>query len=258
MSFGVIALMLFGSGVMYVGLTRIVAESGLVYLRTSMAAQSLAIHTLGSMNISPFSMAAIAVSYAFVCDGKAYVMPGVAHIGKLSASMRGSPRALAGVVFFATLMSAALSVAFTIWLAYQYGANNFHQWQFRSGNIHFYSQIVSKMRSPAPPNWGKLGFFAGGGVVVAILSLLTSRFPWWPIHPIGFCVSNVWPVRIGAFSVFVAWAIKVCVVKLGGIEAYRRAQPFFLGIIAGFVNGVALSFTVDVIWFPGQGHSFWY
>jgi hypothetical protein len=30
--------------------------------------------------------------------------------------------------------------------------------------------------------------------------------------------------------------------------------PFLLGILVGSVIGVALSATVDAIWFPGEGH----
>ena len=42
--------------------------------------------------------------------------------------------------------------------------------------------------------------------------------------------------------------------KIGGVELYRRSRPFFLGLLVGHALGVLLSFFVDQIWFPGQGH----
>ena len=33
-----------------------------------------------------------------------------------------------------------------------------------------------------------------------------------------------------------------------------QPQPFFLGILIGYALAVTLSFVVDVIWFPGNGH----
>jgi hypothetical protein len=47
---------------------------------------------------------------------------------------------------------------------------------------------------------------------------------------------------------------KTVILRVGGIQLYRRSQPFFLGIICGYVAGIALCLLVDVIWFPGQGH----
>ena len=35
------------------------------------------------------------------------------------------------------------------------------------------------------------------------------------------------------FNIFIAWVIKVVVLRYGGAAAYRRSQPFFLGLITG-------------------------
>ena len=62
-------------------------------------------------------------------------------------------------------------------------------------------------------------------------------------------------VRGTIFTIFIVWIAKSLIFRIGGIALYRKGQPFFLGILAGFVIGVAISATVDVIWFPGEGHS---
>ena len=43
---------------------------------------------------------------------------------------------------------------------------------------------------------------------------------------------------------------------VGGITMYRKTQPFFYGLIVGYVFALGVSFMVDLIWFPGlgQGH----
>ncbi len=35
---------------------------------------------------------------------------------------------------------------------------------------------------------------------------------------------------------------------------YRQWQPFFIGLLVGYALAVTLSFVVDMVWFPGQGH----
>jgi hypothetical protein len=61
-------------------------------------------------------------------------------------------------------------------------------------------------------------------------------------------------VRRIALSVFLAWALKTLILRLGGVRAYRACRPFFVGLIVGFFVGVGISYGVDLIWFFGKGH----
>jgi len=74
------------------------------------------------------------------------------------------------------------------------------------------------------------------------------------VHPIGFCFASGWAISACAFSIFLTWIAKAIILKTGGIILYRKARPFFLGILLGYVLGIGLCFLVDVIWFPAQGH----
>jgi len=66
-----------------------------------------------------------------------------------------------------------------------------------------------------------------------LLTSLRLRFLWWPLHPIGYAMAgtaimlNLW------FSMFAAWVLKGLLVRYGGLKAYRRSLPFFLGLILG-------------------------
>ena len=56
------------------------------------------------------------------------------------------------------------------------------------------------------------------------------------------------------FTVFLAWGIKVVLMRIGGVALYRRVRPLFLGLLVGYAMGILVSFLVDQVWFPGQGH----
>ncbi|MFO7897460.1 MAG: DUF6785 family protein [Planctomycetota bacterium] len=75
-----------------------------------------------------------------------------------------------------------------------------------------------------------------GAIVMGVLLLLRHLFYWWPLHPIGYiCVGlsgGVW------FSVFIGWLIKRAALKYGGGRLFRKAIPFFVGLLVGhFVIG---------------------
>jgi hypothetical protein len=42
--------------------------------------------------------------------------------------------------------------------------------------------------------------------------------------------------------------------RFGGVGLYRKTQPLFLGILVGYVLGVAVAYVVDSVWFPDSPH----
>ncbi|GIX06996.1 MAG: hypothetical protein KatS3mg115_1399 [Candidatus Poribacteria bacterium] len=89
-------------------------------------------------------------------------------------------------------------------------------------------------------DWVYLTWFAVGGGVVTLLSLLGRSFVWWPLHPLGYLMGNEWMLRHFWFSVFLAWAIRATTLKLGGIRGHRALIPVFLGITVGDAVCLAL------------------
>lgn len=77
------------------------------------------------------------------------------------------------------------------------------------------------------------------GLATALgLSALRMNLAWWPFHPVGYAVSGAWSMDMLWMCVFVAWLIKVLLLKYGGAKAYKPAIPFFVGLMMGdFVVG---------------------
>lgn len=108
------------------------------------------------------------------------------------------------------------------------------------------------------PSAERLGLFCGGGLLVAVVSFLRYSIPGWPLHPIGLMVCFTYHTRHSAFSLFLTWLAKSLILRWGGISAYRRGTPFFLGLLLGAISASFVSFVCDVIWFPMAGHSILY
>ena len=77
---------------------------------------------------------------------------------------------------------------------------------------------------------------------MGLLMWARQRLPWWPLHPIGLPISHSELMAYIGFNAFIAWAVKLLVLRLGGPNLYQRTQTFFLGLIAGQVmcNGIWL------------------
>jgi hypothetical protein len=249
-----IPVFLAGALIMYLGITRVIAETGLITIRAPLMPQPFAFYFLGTDTLSARTMVAAALSYTWCSDTKTTIMPALAHSLRLTSTLSGHRRPFIRAVLVAMGTGVAASFAYTIYMGYLNGAANYGG-IFTGELARFpWDNLVKKAKSPFGTNWGPLGFMAAGAVVTGGLMLLRYRLPWWPFHPVGFAAGAVYPVRFVVFPIFLAWAVKTLILKIGGVATYRAARPFFIGLIMGHFVGVGISFVTDMIWFPGQGH----
>jgi len=258
MDFKTAVLFVGASGVLYLGLARIVSEAGLTNARPSTSAQSFVPGVLGTASMSPETLGSLGTSYGTVGGNCGFVGTAGAHIVKLADSIEPPKRSVFAVVFGAGILALVVSLVLTLFLAYRYGALNFGRGQFTHDNVLLLNGILQKIKEPMGPDWTGLGFFGAGAFFVAILSVLMGWFAWWPLHPIGFTINYVFDIRLWMLSIFIAWLVKYLTLKMGGLPAYRKVVPAFVGMIFGTIFGVMYATVVDAIWFPGQGHDFWW
>ncbi len=240
--------------VIHLGIARIVAESGVIYVRGPLSAQVFSVYTIGSAALPPAAMTALAFSYALIANGRGLFMPSMVHSVKLGELIRANKRKLCVAVVMGLSFGILVSIGFSIYLGYWKGALNFLSNVFALHGRVVFDQTLAKMRTPFTTSGIRLFLFGIGVVIAGGLTLLRISFAWWPLHPIGFAISGTYLTRWAALPVFIAWLAKTLILKIGGVDAYRKSKPFFLGLLTGYAFGVALSFVVDAIWFVGQGH----
>ena len=255
MSAVAIAVFCLGTLILYVGLAKITAESGLVYLRGPLTAQAFTWHTLGVTGLTRGSIIAIGLTHTFFCDAKCWVMAAFTNTTKIShEELRHRPRRTTTATFLGCAVGAIAAVAVVIYLSYLLGAYNFGVATFRWAPARIWQQCISRTQDPFPTDWNRIGFMGIGASVTAVITYCRYRLSWWPIHPIGFTISSSMPTREGAFAIFCVWLIKLIVLRAGGQRAYQKGIPLFAGLIVGHALAIGVGFFVDTIWFCGQGH----
>ncbi len=90
-----------------------------------------------------------------------------------------------------------------------------------------------------------------GAVVCVLLGVLRLRFSWWPLHPIGYVLSNSLMVEYALCPFFIAWLAKVLVTRYGGLRLYRATLPLAVGVIVGDVLNTT-TWNVVALFTKGQ------
>ena len=146
---------------------------------------------------------------------------------------------------------------FWAYLHLAYGLGVQAKWNQGSGFAsEAYNRLNGWMQTPQPPNGLANGAIGVGFLFCSLLMLARIRFPWWPLHPIGYAISSSWSINLVWMPLFIAWIAKGVLMRYGGVGLYRKALPFFLGLILGqmivgsiwHLIGLALGLTPYSFW----------
>ena len=247
----IVPLFILSALIILIGLARIIAEAGLPTITPEMIPAGFVVSGVGVPALGMQGMIATGYTLAWAGDLLVFMTAPLSSVLRLSSeTTQGRKRLVAGIGIALTI-SLVLSIWFLLYLAYRDGALNLHQ-QYFGTFAQYPSQFAAqKLANPSGPSLIGWLWTAAGGVVMSLLMLARHRFVWWPLHPLGFVASPGWAMDSVWFSVFLAWIIKVVVLKYGGPSLYSKTKPLFLGIVLGqfIVGGMWLvidSFTGTV------------
>ena len=255
MEFTVLGLYMMFAVIAYIGLSRIVAEVGLPYANISDTALNWApFYILGSRDLSAPSMVTQGYIFALFATTRGFLGPPLTHTLKLTSGLVFRRNRLVMAIAIAMLVGMAFACGDTIYTAYRHGGYNLGGLTRVAGVQNNFQRAVTWIRNPEPPDLDRLSFVGVGMTVVTLLTFLRYHFIWWPLPAVGLALQGMPMSRRLAFPVFTVWVYKSIVLKLGGVQMYRRGQPFFIGMMIGYAIAVFFSTVIDHFYFFGQGH----
>jgi len=231
-------IFLFATLIIFIGLTRVVAEAGLPTISPAIVPAGFVVSAIGVPALGTAGMIATGHTLIWVGELLVFFMAPLANGLRLSSETSGNRRRLFWGIWIAIAVTLVLSVWFTLHLAYKHGGVNLNAQFFGDFPTYPSRFAARKLAHPTGPDLVGWLWSLGGAGVMGLLILLRQRFAVWPLHPLGFAVSGGWTMSITWSSIFIAWAIKWAVLKYGGARIYQRSKLFFMGLIMGqFVTG---------------------
>jgi len=191
----------------------------------------------GTQGLRRPDLAMFAPLHGFNRGYRAHPMPTHAE-GLFAASRTGTPlRAMFWVLVLAAFWGTLSGFLVNVHQNYHWGAASKCDPPFVSTIFgrEPYDQIQSLIAtgvSPAERRSATLAVLVGFFVTLALGAARLS-IASFPLHPVGYAISSNWSMALMWFSLLVALICKAAIFKVGGLRAYRRALPFFLGLVLG-------------------------
>ncbi|MEW6755887.1 MAG: DUF6785 family protein [Candidatus Latescibacterota bacterium] len=250
MAWWVLPLYLTAMYLLFLAVTRVVAEGGIAAARAPLIASDFVTSGLGNSVLTPHTLTALGFTYVWAADIRTFVMASCANGLKLAEEhLERRKRSLFWTIGLAIVVSMGVSIVTVLVLSYAYGGINLNGWFFgpTGGPVYPFNFITGEMNNPDGPDViGWISTLSGGGLM-ALLMLARHHFLWWPLHPLGFAVSTISMTNYISFSVFLAWLLKSVILKYGGPSLFQRARPFFMGLILGQFVVAGLWLIIDYL-----------
>ena len=237
MVFG-LAILLLGMVVLF-GYSRVVAEGGLSDGEPPVVPAGILVSAVGSSVLGPQGLIVLATTFLWT-TGRNFVMVSCANSLRLGEELGGGKRALFWVILLALAVSLGAAVWMIMTLGHQYGAINL--WIWGGGEYSYAEKLIRTPLEPQVWNWINTAI---GATIMTLLMVARWLYVWWPLHPLGYAIGPIWIIDALWFNMFLAWLIKVVVLKYGGVGLYRKTRPFFMGMILGYFTPAGFYLIVD-------------
>jgi hypothetical protein len=142
-------------------------------------------------------------------------------------------------IFYALLLAGIFGPLCAFWallhLTYAYGAAG----AIAPPNVlaifgsEAWNRYTNWVTVPQPPHPKEGIAVLIGTLFTLLLNNIRGRWIGFPFHPIGYAVASSWGMSVLWVPMLIAWILKLAMLRYGGLSFYRKAVPFFHGVILG-------------------------
>jgi len=236
--------------VMALGLTRLVAEGGILFASQGWTPLGPVAQILGSGPgtwLLPASIVPAAFVQAALCtDNRCLLLPGFIHAFKLARDHQINAKALWKLITTCLLISLVTTMWMRVRLGYTSGGLQLHnKWVTEGGAQLPVTTLMTLAQGINDFTWLNALWLGLGGILTCGLMLARSRFLWFPLHPLGLLMSLSYPMSRLWFSILLGWGCKTLIMRFGGSDTYRKMMPAFLGMVVGEVVMIVFWLVID-------------
>jgi len=214
--------------------TRIRAESGIfVHAYHWLAPRYVLVTTLGTRRLAAKNLTPLAVCF-FNRDYRPQQMPHQLEAFKISEQANINKSRMLAAILIATALGALVAFWVQLHLYYKFGADSgyFGPWALGYGREYF-RRLRNWIYYPTSTDWMSVLFMGVGFSVMALLTYLRVKFFWLPLHPLGYVMASNQEMSDLWAPILICLLLKWLILRHGGVLSYRRAVPFFLGLVLG-------------------------
>ena len=221
-------------------LTRLRAQIGFpIHSTTFIGPHHSLVSLLGTRRIGAQNLTWFSLFFWFNRDNRSHPMPHQLEAFKLAERGNLDAKGVSRCMLAVLVVAMPLCILMLLNTFFKLGADTGRVGgQINSFGGRAYQFLHGWLTSPRDADTGQIAAMTGGFGFTLLLGVIRSRFFGWPIHPLGYGISSSSHMFMFWAPFIISGVAKWSLLKYGGIGLYRKAVPFFLGLVLGdFVLG---------------------
>jgi hypothetical protein len=219
-------------------LTRIRAELGFpIHSTTFIGPHHSLTSAIGTRRLGGQDLTWFALYFWFNRDNRNHPMPHQLEAFKLAERGNINSKHLSWAMIATVIISMPVCLWMLLDTFFKLGVDSGRVGgQINSFGGRGYGFLQLWLTNPTEPDVPAIMAMTVGFLFTIFLAAIRTRLFWWPLHPLGYGLSFHTHLFWAAFliSCLAKWGI----LKYGGLRAYRKSVPLFLGLVLGdFVIG---------------------
>jgi len=190
---------------------------------------------VGTAHFAPVSLAQMSVLGFMSRSYFPFLMANQLECLKMARESLVRRKDLTITLFAALVVGTVAGVWSLLHFWYGMGAENLSRLPINSAKQSYDAAVAHLQQKSSTDPYALIGI-AAGFLFTGLLAWIRRMVWYWPIHPLGYAISQTPPANHMWFMFFLAWAVKSSVMAYGGVKLFRRTLPFFLGLIFGQIG----------------------
>ena len=211
---------------------------------------------LGSANLSQRTKVAMPLFWFISRRFDNHIMPHQLEGFKIASRSRMNQRNM----LWSILFGSAIGIIATFWLLldtnYRYGLDNMPYPSLYWAREPW-SYLQEWLRSPTEIDYYHIALIGLGVIIATALACMRTLFVWWPLHPVGYAVAGSYGMSFLWSCMLASWVFKWLILRHGGLRAYRRAMPLFLGLVFGEFAMTSVWTIIGIAFNLPRVYQFW-
>ncbi len=134
----------------------------------------------------------------------------------------------------ATVIGVVVGLITTLQVYYTYGGGTAKVLGWQIGVAHeAWNRAASWVDAPQNPQAPALTAAGVSFLVALSVAALRNAFLGFPLHPLGYVLAVSYAMEYIWAIFLVVWVVKTLLIRYGGLRAYWKAMPFFVGLVIG-------------------------